>query len=545
MINLDLFSYSIFNSYIVFSKKDGKIHIRNIIDGDEDFSTLCTIDLKDNQIEEVKCTIGKLTLKSQLGICEITYLDLETFVIDTQFDLKLNFQPKKYEFASQISPNIWNINLYSKKSKMLITSKSPLGVSQEWNVISSDVLDLELLKGQTKVTVSSNNFADEAYHITDFDIEKYEFDIERDFCDFWNLSSLDYTRDDFESKYIIWNGFVKARGNLKYDACYMSKNIMTNIWSWDNCFVSLALAKEQPQRAYEQFMSFYHVQSEEGNLPDFMNPNYVSYDFTKPPVQGILYKELMKINYEYFTDIPRVLDVIDSFKRLINYWTNYRTFSGAHKLPYNTHGNDTGLDNATVFEDAVEIRTPDLLVYLIRLIELVNELEELIKIEVTDYSQIVDQYTDELINVMFDGTKFNSYNVHTNAINHDSKCIIELIPLLVIDKFPEEVRAQLISNIDQFLTEFGLASEAPSSKYYKADGYWRGPIWAPTTCLCYLGLEKASLGEYQERVRSSYVKMCEKYGYAENFDALEGYGLSDKSFAWTAAVYKFLKDKDE
>ncbi|WOO86731.1 trehalase family glycosidase [Mollicutes bacterium LVI A0039] len=542
MINLDLFSYSIFNSYIVFSKKENIIHIRNIIDGDEDFSTICTIDLQKNNIQSVECEIDELRLIGKDQLITINYLDTDTFVIDANQELILDFAPRKYEFASKISSNIWNINLYSKKSKMLIVTTGELQVSQEWNVISSDYLDITLPAGTSKIAVSSDNFKESDYTL---DNVNQPVKSSSDFKTFWNIESIDYTSSMFEAMYIIWSGFVKATGNLKYDACYMSKNIMTNIWSWDNCFVALALAKEQPSRAYEQFMSFYHVQSPFGNLPDFMNPHYVSYDFTKPPIQGVLYKELMNIDYEYFTDHRRLVSVLNSFKRLISYWSEYRTFGGIHKLPFNTHGNDTGLDNATVFEDAVEIRTPDLFVYLIKLIELVNEIETILSVEKTDYKEITDLYLHELTQVMYDGQKFNSYNVHNQEINEDSKCIIELIPLLIAEHFDNDTQQSLVANVQNFLTDYGLASESPTSKFYKQDGYWRGPIWAPTTCLCYLGLVNSGQLEIAKQVKNSYMKMCEEYGFAENFDALAGTGLSDKSFAWTAAVYKFLKEKDD
>ena len=37
---------------------------------------------------------------------------------------------------------------------------------------------------------------------------------------------------------------------------YMSKNWMTNIWSWDNCFNAMALVRHQPELAWDQFMIF-------------------------------------------------------------------------------------------------------------------------------------------------------------------------------------------------------------------------------------------------------------------------------------------------
>ena len=49
--------------------------------------------------------------------------------------------------------------------------------------------------------------------------------------------------------YILWSGYVPAEGMLTRPAIYMSKNWMTNIWSWDHCFVALALP---PDLAWQQ-----------------------------------------------------------------------------------------------------------------------------------------------------------------------------------------------------------------------------------------------------------------------------------------------------
>ncbi len=544
MINLDLFSYSIFNSYIVFTKIDNVVLIRNIIDGDEDFNTLAKIDLNANNLTHIECGVEHLTMYGSGKRVEFSYIDVKTLIVKTNFKLKVDVEPQKYEFASKIENNCWNINLHSKKSKMLLTSEKNIDVEQIWNVISSENLQVYLNPGISNITVSSDGFKSESY-IVKTNINQAKLNIKENYTSFWNIKNIDYECTSFASKYILWSGFVKAKGNLKYDACYMSKNIMTNIWSWDNCFVSLGLAKEQPRRAYEQFMAFYHVQSKYGNFPDFMNPNYISYDFTKPPVQGVIYRQLLKINKQYFSNPIVVSEVIDSSKKLVHYWTNVRTFTNKISLPYNTHGNDTGLDNASVFENAVEIRTPDLFTYLIILMEVINELEQIINIEITDYKQLINEYVCEIENKMVGDHTISSYNIHTGEKNDQSMCIIELIPLLISDKLSPKTNKIILNRLKSFKTQYGIASESPNSIYYNPKGYWRGPIWAPTTCLMYIALSDAGEHQISNDIKESYITMCEENGYAENFDALTGEGLSDKSFAWTAAVYKFFKETDE
>lgn len=543
MINLEEYSYSIRNSYISITKVEDQLLFRNVGNGDEDLCTLFNIDLTKNQITKLEAKIGHLVLYNNTHQCKINFGSTESLIFDSEFDLKLDFSPSKYEFASKVANDILTINLYSKRSKLLLVSSDEIRMTQNWNIISSENLDVMVKPGASKISLSNNNFTEDQFIVKN--VEDWNSkDIENDFLKFWNLEKIDYRSKLFESQYILWSGFVHAKGNLKYDACYMSMNIMTNIWSWDNCFVSLGLAKEQPQRAFEQFISFEHVQSEEGNYPDFMNPDFVSYDFTKPPVQGVLYLELLQMNPQFFGEKSRLSSIYQSMKKLLSYWIEYRTFNGLYELPFNTHGNDTGLDNATIFGNTVTVRSPDLMVYLLKLIDLLSYIESKLDMDLYDYSNVSQLLIDELCVTMFREDKYISYDVFTGEVNPDSKCIIELIPLLVFDKLPSNQQQALLTNVSQFLTEFGLASEAPSSKYYREDGYWRGPIWAPTTCLCYIGLKESDL-QIANKVKNQYIEMCEKYGFAENFNALTGEGLSDKAFAWTAAVYKFLKEKNE
>ena len=88
--------------------------------------------------------------------------------------------------------------------------------------------------------------------------------------------------------------------------------------------------------------------------------------------------------------------------------------------------------------------------------------------------------------------------------------------------------------------QHGLATEPPTSEAYEPDGYWRGPIWAPSTALLVDGLRRSGHGELADLVSDRFRALCERSGFAENFDALSGQGLRDRAYTWTAAVYLVL-----
>jgi glycogen debranching enzyme len=108
------------------------------------------------------------------------------------------------------------------------------------------------------------------------------------------------------------------------------------------------------------------------------------------------------------------------------------------------------------------------------------------------------------------------------------------------ERLPADIAAHLARAVEERLTPWGPATELPSSPLYESDGYWRGPVWAPSTYLVADGLRRAGHAALAERVGRAFLAACERSGFAENFDALTGEGLRDRAYTWTAAVYLLL-----
>jgi len=90
------------------------------------------------------------------------------------------------------------------------------------------------------------------------------------------------------------------------------------------------------------------------------------------------------------------------------------------------------------------------------------------------------------------------------------------------------------------VTAHGIASEHPQSVYYEADGYWRGPIWAPSTHLIVEGLLACGEHDFAYDISRKFCDMAQQYGMAENFNALTVEALSDRAYTWTASVFLLL-----
>ena len=116
------------------------------------------------------------------------------------------------------------------------------------------------------------------------------------------------------------------------------------------------------------------------------------------------------------------------------------------------------------------------------------------------------------------------------------------LPILLGDRLPARLRAPLLADLESpaFRTEWGWATESPASPLYVPDGYWRGPIWAPSTMLLCDGLKACGRSDLATQAAESFCRMCARSGFAENFDALTGEGLRDRAYTWTAAVFLIL-----
>jgi glycogen debranching enzyme len=115
--------------------------------------------------------------------------------------------------------------------------------------------------------------------------------------------------------------------------------------------------------------------------------------------------------------------------------------------------------------------------------------------------------------------------------------LLNLLPLILGERLPEQARRALVDHLSAHLTRHGPATEPVDSPHYEADGYWRGPIWAPSTALIEDGLRRSGYEELADTVSERFRRMCEASGFAENFDAQTGAGLRDRAYTWTAAVY--------
>ncbi|WP_108819305.1 amylo-alpha-1,6-glucosidase [Pseudovibrio sp. Alg231-02] len=339
--------------------------------------------------------------------------------------------------------------------------------------------------------------------------------------------------------YLLWANTVPAEGALTHPSTYMSKNHMINIWSWDNAFSAIGLAGIDPDLAFSQFAAIFDWQDDSGLLPDFVHDAGASFAFTKPPVHGWALLHIFEAYRDCFNS-EQLVYLRDKMERQLSYWLTH-TRASEQELPSYFHGNDSGWDNASFFDHGGPVVGPDLPTFLCLTATCIARLYRTSEDPNTasKFDYVSKQMKDLMINQLWNGKTFDFRKpAQPNLVLPDTS-LAQFMPLLLGSDLPREIAGKLIErfNTQGFLTEWGPATENPQSTYYEADGYWRGPIWAPTTLLIFDGLCRQGEIRLAHELAKRFMKTCEASGMAENFDALTGAGLRDKAFAWTSAVY--------
>ena len=341
--------------------------------------------------------------------------------------------------------------------------------------------------------------------------------------------------------HLLWSFSVAKAGFLERDALLMSKNWMDRVWSWDHCFNAIALAAGHPDLAWDSFMTPFDRQADDGSLPDFVSEGAIVRGFVKPPIHGWALRRMMALS-----DVPdaRLAEIYGPLSRWTRWWLDRRDRDGDGLCEYD-HGNDSGWDNSTAFLRLPPVETPDLAAFLAIQCDVLADLARRLGRsgeEASAWSRSADAQIAAMDRELFDaeGRPFVRSAYTHERFSPDT--LLLRVPVLLGDRLPARLRAPLLADLesDKFLTDWGYATESPASPFYKNDGYWRGPIWAPSTLLLCDGLRACGRPDLARRAAERFCRMCARSGFAENYDALSGEGLRDRAYTWTAAVFLLL-----
>ena len=107
------------------------------------------------------------------------------------------------------------------------------------------------------------------------------------------------------------------------------------------------------------------------------------------------------------------------------------------------------------------------------------------------------------------------------------------------DEMPETAKQGIHKRLadPNFLTPYGVASEALDSPEYQLDGYSRGSIWSYGQFLPVTGLLKMGETEVARKIMNGFLACCRKGGFSECFCSKDGSGQRDRALNWSVCTY--------
>ena len=347
--------------------------------------------------------------------------------------------------------------------------------------------------------------------------------------------------------YNLWSSVARAEGVYPNDTMLMSKKGMSATWSWDHCFNALAIARRTDReaakkQALDQFSAPFHLQTEKGILPDMWNPDLETrWGTTKPPIHGWCFSLLM----DRFNFTREELEMVYTWlEKWTGWWMNHSD-TDHDGIPDYPQGCDSGWDNSTLFDDGFFLESPDLPAFLILQMRTLARIAGALGCDEkkTHWLSEAEALMERFLAHSWNGERFVAKFSHTHEYNPQPTSLLSCMPIVLGEMLPKDIRDKLAAILERdFLTENGLATEMPTSEKYIADGYWRGPIWAPSTYLMVDGLRRGGYDQLARTVAERYCTMsCKKAkGNYENFDALTGLGWRAPGYTWSASVYLLL-----
>ncbi len=341
--------------------------------------------------------------------------------------------------------------------------------------------------------------------------------------------------------YVNWSSAVGPCGNYRDRVLLMSKNWMNSVWAWDCAFNAVELTHYDPDSAWANLVCPFLYQGESGLLPDTVSDHAITYSYTKPPIHGWALRRLREAGV---LTGKRLGEAYRMLTHLVEGWLRTMDWDGDGICQY-LHGNDSGWDNCSAIGWGRAVEAPDLSAYLVVCMdELADEADGLgLKTESENWRNRSDALLSAFLAHSWDGERFRvpENGTHREIENTDS--LLPFLPLVLGNRLPQEIYSKLVAGLsdeNRFLTPHGLATESVKSPYYKPDGYWLGPIWAPPTMLIADGLRRGGEAELAEEIARRFCDTCTMSGFAENFNAVTGAPLRDPAYTWTSSVFLTL-----
>ena len=345
-----------------------------------------------------------------------------------------------YDFAFPHSDSQWEVNSFSQQVKFMVTAlDGSLAVDAPWQGTRAEHVIMDFVPGASKTFQGALEEFPSVWHPRQY---KQSFDAAHEALQAeyrqW-LAAMPEVPEEYGktaelAAYVDWESVVAPGGHLTRPAMLMSKNWMTNYWSWDGCFNAMLLSYKKPEMAWDQLLLLADNQAPEGAYFDWMNDQVISWSFTKPPVHGWALGWMLKRMRN--VDEKKLAVIYSSLSRWTDWYFQYRDDDHDGVPEYN-HGNDSGWDNATIFLARPPIEAPDLSALLVvQMDELAEVATRLHKPdEAKRWKARADELLAKMLAICWKGDHFVAPQSGTHEA-YASQSIILYLPIILGDRLP-------------------------------------------------------------------------------------------------------------
>jgi hypothetical protein len=341
--------------------------------------------------------------------------------------------------------------------------------------------------------------------------------------------------------YVMWSAVAAPEGNFGDPPMLMSKNWMCQVWNWDNLFNAWACSYGMSDLAWRMFRLHLDHQLPSGALGDGINQHNIGWTYCKPPLHGWVLRRMMETSRLSKAQLAQVYAPMAAATK----WWLQRRDSDGDGVPGYQHGNDSGWDNATVFDVGVPVESPDLAADLIVQMHALADVAGKIgkAKDATAWRKNADDLLKRLLAHSYKDGRWIAPRGGDHSTASPSDCLLPYQTLILGKLLPPEIHKQMAADLAEpgrFLTPWGLATESLRSSMFTPTGYWRGAIWPPTTLIIVDGLARCGHKALAKDIAKRYCDMCAKSGFAENFHPITGAGQNDPAYTWAASVFLIL-----
>jgi len=351
-----------------------------------------------------------------------------------------------------------------------------------------------------------------------------------------------YRETAIRAAYVNWASIVPAFGNFNNPTMLMSKRRMNNAWNWDNYFNSWGVSLFDPDLAWQMYQLHFDHQDPNGALADGINEYKIGWTYTKPPVHGLVLSKILEQGK--ITD-GQLESIYPKLVRSTEWWFRFRDDDGDMICQYH-HGNDSGWDDASLFDIEPPVESPDLSALLVVQLRVLAQIADRLgrPVAAADHRERAEKLLAAFLRHSVRDNQFVALQDTTHAEASRNSLLLR-VPMVLGSLLPKPIAESLVADLSdekRFLGAHGIATEAMDSERFLPEGYWRGPSWAPEVMLIVHGLIDAGYIELARTIATRFCDTCVSSGFAECFNAQTGGQLHDRGYTWTSSIFLILAD---